>query len=412
MRTFYLKDPARPSCLFYLVACLIFSLSAWFALLQQLGRSLLVDLKELSQISNVIEMANDALSNLPCSRHSFNDMAQETLVSFDLMPLIASFQDGIHHNMLPLVRERSDTVVQIFHEWINVHGDAWLVRLRACLPRLNCVILKHAVRFGYCHRIDTFEMNEFSDNLLQEAASAGQLQVIQHLLDRKYTSGIANAMEAAASNGHLRVVEFLHRHRSDRQTTRVMNAAAAAGHLDVVRFLHFYRREGCTTAAMDNAAANGHLHVVKFLFKYRDEGYTRSAIHLAAGNGHVDVVKWFVEKRGERWTSMTINNSAASGHVAVLAYLHSRSSRMGWTKQAMDIAATNGHLNVVKFFWDNHRLGCSKQALEGARRNGHASVVAFLERHSQEMIHSLCCACGFVKPLGHACSQISSICKA
>jgi len=80
-------------------------------------------------------------------------------------------------------------------------------------------------------------------------------------------------------------------------TARTMDEAASAGNLKLVQWFHANRREGCTDNAMDWAARGNHLGVVRWLHENRREGCTAWAMDWAAARGHLDVVRWLHENR-------------------------------------------------------------------------------------------------------------------
>ncbi|ETV97226.1 hypothetical protein H310_09607 [Aphanomyces invadans] len=353
--------------------------------------------------------------------------ASSVCLSADLLPRVTAFQNGVHHDVVPLIRalhrtaadDENDALTgfrKVLGDWLKVHCADRLPDVITMVPAMLPMVTDYAATVG---DIELLEMiwnkcprsensNDEGAALVYVAALAGQVDMVAFLLSQIDATdacgrAISHAMVGAASKGHLRVVEYLHRHRHDRQTTDLMDVAASQGHLSVVEFLHLHRREGCTTAAMDRAAGNGHLDVVKFLHAHRREGCTKAAISLAAAGGHLHVVQWLCDHRKEGWHGDALTHAAAGGHVDILAFLLQKRPRAGCLVLGMDLAATNGHLDVVKFLHTHRKDGCSDKALAGALRNGHTHVVAYFLKHGDDLIHGVCCACGFNKPRRHAC---------
>ncbi|RHY97517.1 hypothetical protein DYB35_007554 [Aphanomyces astaci] len=353
--------------------------------------------------------------------------ATSVLLSTDVLLRITSFQVGVYHDMVPLLHATrkchdDDDHLPSFHvtfaKWLELHTVERVPLLLATVPLMQSLVAVFAATAGHIALLqDTMSLRSkcrshenSTSHLVNVAAQAGQVNVIAFLLSGRDDTAVSHeAMVGAATNGHLNVVQYLHQLRPrDDYTTHVLDVAASQGHLDIVTFLHHHRREGCTTAAMDGAAGNGHLSVVKFLHAHRSEGCTKSAISLAAAHGHLDVIVWLCRHRKEGWHPEALTHAAAGGHVDVLAFLLRRRPRAGCLMLGMDLAATNGHLNVVTFLHTHRKDGCTEKAVAGAVRNGHADVVAYFEQHGDDLVHGVCCACGFNKPRRHACIVKSS----
>ncbi|RLN87698.1 hypothetical protein DYB28_000661 [Aphanomyces astaci] len=348
------------------------------------------------------------------------------LLSDDLMLRISRFQQGVPQQVLPLATYHQPTssipmsevpaITSLIHQWLTLHGQRQLPKLLTWCPRVGRLLLIHAVATGQVNLLQVClsSLVESVENLMDVAAYMGQLKMAVALVP--YTlddDAIMAAMFTAVSRGHLNIVEFLHRQLPSKSPQlhmpHLMDVAASNGHLSVVRFLHFNRHEGCTTLAMDQAASRGHLDVLDFLHVHRQEGCTSAAMTLASTHGHVPVMKWLVEHRTRmawRWSD-AISSAAANGHVDVLGYIYLIKPRAGWTKQAMDIAACNGHVDVMRFLHRHRKDGCSEAAEALATANGHVEVVAYLKEHGDELVHCVCCACGFVKPRSHACAAVA-----
>lgn len=149
------------------------------------------------------------------------------------------------------------------------------------------------------------------DWAMRVAADKGDLCVMQWLdAYRPQYSISTSVMDSAAFAGNLEVIQWLHEHRSEGCTTHAMDSAAACGHLDIVKWLHYNRSEGCSTAAMDTAAAGGHLRVLQWLDANRKEGCSTVAMDFAIFNGHLHVVQYLNEHRAERCPTSARSPSA------------------------------------------------------------------------------------------------------
>ncbi|KAG9409038.1 hypothetical protein AC1031_019297 [Aphanomyces cochlioides] len=153
--------------------------------------------------------------------------------------------------------------------WINNRGFPRLIPLIRCLPRMQDVLVTHAV---WMNRIDLAEF------LHQQGFVASSSYPLYHL---------------AAYRGHAAVFEWLRSLHLDGETHLALNIAAQEGHLAMVKYLH-ERDYMCSEDAMDHAAQGGHLDVVQFLHDHRTEGCTEYAMNAAAERGHLEVVRWLM----------------------------------------------------------------------------------------------------------------------
>ncbi|KAF0718287.1 Aste57867_1784 [Aphanomyces stellatus] len=366
------------------------------------------------------------------------------LLSRDLWHYVASFQPGYLQDLVPFVHwhrlhtalaasdrlappmETLNALHRLLGPWFDTYGHARLALLYSVFPRMQALVVVHAAASG---RLDLISGDDDSDvacprRLVCVAAASGQLDVVEHFqsCDRRQPAlPPLDLLAVAAAHGQLHVVRHMHDALANRQSVQpirrltttivpssVLDDAAAGGHVDVVAFLHAHGY-GATTAAMDRAAAQGHLDMVIFLHAHRTEGCTRAAVDGAAAAGHVHVVRWLTEHRHEGWTSDALTDAAAHGHLHVLQVLVAKRPRLGCAMHAMDLAATHGHVAVVAFLHAECGEGCTEDALVGARRNGHDDVLAYLAIHGDDIIHCICCCCGFYKPRNHYCAVLERV---
>ncbi|KAF0683938.1 Aste57867_24019 [Aphanomyces stellatus] len=368
------------------------------------------------------------------------DVVVEALLTPDLLPLVAAFQDGTYedaHLFCSFTRRRalpaqldvfnSTAILHEFNHLLSLWGQAHkvdfasdsalpprLLQLCRCVPALPRYLVLHATFFGHMkilvhlHKtIGPLQGTFPHDNLLDVAAFHGQLETLVYLdslghpgcttramdvaaqanhmdivafLDTHRTEGGTEwAMNGAAYHGHLDMVEWLHTHRSEGCTSSAMDCAAQFNHLGIVKFLHSHRTEGCTTKAMDYAAANGHLKVVQFLHDHRTEGATHQAMEWAAKNNHATVVRFLHRHREEGSITVALKVAAAHGHVQVVNYLLAH-AQVACGRMHMEAAAANGHLDMVKFLLPKCKGECTTRAMDKAAANGHLEVVQFLDR--------------------------------
>ncbi|ETL81964.1 hypothetical protein L917_17810 [Phytophthora nicotianae] len=89
-------------------------------------------------------------------------------------------------------------------------------------------------------------------------------------------------MDNAASRGQLKVVQWLHANRSEGCTGVAMDGAASSGHFDVLLFLQSERSEGCTAKAFVNATTADELEILQWLFEHYREQFGHDRLQLFA----------------------------------------------------------------------------------------------------------------------------------
>ncbi len=145
----------------------------------------------------------------------------------------------------------------------------------------------------------------FSMMTMDEAATCGNLGIVQWIFENGEDINEKESVECAARHGHLEIVKFFCENGEDaREGYNIIDVAAENNHLHIVQWAYTNTNPTiCTTAAMDKAAGNGHLKVVKWLHFARSEGCTTAAMDNAYANGHFDVVVWLHTNRREGCSS-------------------------------------------------------------------------------------------------------------
>ncbi|KAE9101471.1 hypothetical protein PF010_g14432 [Phytophthora fragariae] len=140
---------------------------------------------------------------------------------------------------------------------------------------------------------------------VEEAAKAGQLHVLQWLLDKSRRRELtvfwgAKELFFAGKHGHLHVAQWLHEHTSPPPT-----------HMFFV--------------TLEEAARNGDLDMVTWLCDVRGEWSPYAAV-LAAGGGHLQVLQWLrTNLFSSSSSSISMDDAAAGGHLDVLCWLQDHS---------------------------------------------------------------------------------------
>jgi hypothetical protein len=226
-------------------------------------------------------------------------------------------------------------------------------------------VLEHAIDAGYV----------VTQKTLSSAVDAGNLSVIQHLVQHYNVHVDRVHCEAAARSGNLHVLQWLHGHVRD--MGRSFGHATDAGHL-VLQCLHAQALD--MGKCFEHAADAGHLHILQWAHEHGyalgreiSKYYAANTRIFAAAAGHGDLYlcQW-LQGVGCDWDSSTCTMAAHHGHLAVLKW--AREKGCYWNSDVCTAAAGNGHLEVLKWAIDN---GCTRHAstCETAALNGHLEVL-------------------------------------
>ncbi|KAH9104380.1 hypothetical protein LEN26_008912 [Aphanomyces euteiches] len=314
------------------------------------------------------------------------------LGSHELIAVIATFQDGVYHDMRafrPLARHVSKRKPIKILDWrlVDCHDDPPRPSLLhdndiRHLDEANKHLTPWFAAYGLSRLSRLLTCLPFMGEVVAcDAAYSGDVERL-HFLHGKYIlasfTGVP-LMDIAATFGHLEVVKFLHGqgHRGI-CTMYAMNNACGNGHLDVVKFLHAHRSEGCSSKAMDAAAAHGHLHMIQWLHANRHEGCTQWAMNLAAKGGHLNIVKFLHTHRDEGRPLEAIVYAARAGHVAIVAYLHEQLT-VEYPVGAVCGAAECRNAAVVHYFLAEGNPRIFADALQWAKDNGKTQVFYYLQ---------------------------------
>ncbi|KAE9240853.1 hypothetical protein PF002_g9563 [Phytophthora fragariae] len=187
---------------------------------------------------------------------------------------------------------------------------------------------------------------------VEEAAKAGQLHVLQWLLDKSRRRELtvfwgAKELFFAGKHGHLHVAQWLHEHTSPPPT-----------HMFFV--------------TLEEAARNGDLDMVTWLCDVRGEWSPYAAV-LAAGGGHLQVLQWLrTNLFSSSSSSISMDDAAAGGHLDVLCWLQDHSG--------------GGHFDVVFFLQCERAEGCSAKAFVNATASGELEILKWLFANHRERL--------------------------
>ncbi|KAF0724173.1 hypothetical protein Ae201684P_016399 [Aphanomyces euteiches] len=134
----------------------------------------------------------------------------------------------------------------------------------------------------------------YSSLAFEKAARLGTLDILEWIIDKKYTRNNDKAFETAAEFGQLQIVQFLQPHVKRLTLCEAYLKAATSRHRDVATYLTALATEDELVAWFERAVIQGNLPAVQFL--YRPTPQHRRAISNAARYNHLDILQWLAAK--------------------------------------------------------------------------------------------------------------------
>lgn len=219
----------------------------------------------------------------------------------------------------------------------------------------------------------TFTERGVSVQVIEEAAAAGAMDILQYFCDSESysdivaTSGVDTGLEPrniswggkdtlnAATGGHSNIVRWLYQFGTDyqRDNKGTMKAAMARGDVELVRLLHQAVR--VPLCGVELAAANGHLNMLQTLIRV---GKIPPGVMVkAAENGHLDIVRWLIELDWSNEDADSDEDTRYNDDIYHGGYTNSYyekrpppiTSTGGEATLSIHVAACNGHLGVAKY---------------------------------------------------------------
>ncbi|KAF0690044.1 Aste57867_18553 [Aphanomyces stellatus] len=343
-------------------------------------------------------------------------VGRSVLLSPDVLATIASFQDGLYHDMHPFLIDAAprtrglytpttrpdETFDRImadsFHPrmcaWLEDHGFDRLPLLFRCLPFLAHPVLDYAAWSGNIALLDWF-------------ITAVQLGI---------NSARCHSLFAiAAERNHVDVLEFLRGRgfmtcfeltKLGFHAWKTFLGAIQPGHLPTVRCLvEQFKLVATRKSQIDQllqVAIPCH-DIVQYLlgFVKLSKDQKKQALVLAAKAGQYDLALELLN-RGFDTSALSIDMAAEGGNLHLVQLLDDLGG-FHCTTWAMDLAARGGHFDVVRWLHAHRREGCTDKAFVSAVECGQVEMLQFLHVHYPGQVNraaldsAMCDAAG----LGH-----------
>ncbi|CAK4086550.1 unnamed protein product [Aphanomyces euteiches] len=339
------------------------------------------------------------------------DVAAQGLLT--LFPCIQAFQAGVHRDFIPFLVLQTPKQHNPFNNfaldhpkfeklnaaltpWLDEYGLSRLPTLFKAMSFMKQNVLLHAVYEGHLHLVEHLDdhfdlLQAFGLNLIDIAASRGNMPLVVYLHERGHPGCTKVAMGGAAQNGHLDVVKFLHSHRQEGCYRGALETATLGGHLEVVEWLCGNKIDPCTDVAAKFAVESGHLAIYEFLLDHgayepRDllDGkvfakHMSDDLTTAAHHGYIEMARYLRDVMNAQWTSQAFDDAASQGHLDLLVEMST--SDVHGSDRALEGAAGNGHVHVVEWLLER-QVGLEAQnAINRAAQNGHLDILERLFNH-------------------------------
>ncbi|KAF0713370.1 Aste57867_4379 [Aphanomyces stellatus] len=190
-------------------------------------------------------------------------MSHEVLLLPDIIHVIASFQDGLYLDMLPLAlleipmlhttrkcnadheydltpRDLADTQMERMHvplrAWLDEFGISRLPRLFESLPRLVGAVVRDAIWFNDMSLLeylqDLVDLKTLPDSLLDIAATKNHFEIVKYLNDIGHMGCTSDAVDWDCEHSNLAMLQYLEHHGRPLCTTYGLYNAFAKAHLE------------------------------------------------------------------------------------------------------------------------------------------------------------------------------------
>ncbi|KDO19836.1 hypothetical protein SPRG_14936 [Saprolegnia parasitica CBS 223.65] len=286
------------------------------------------------------------------------------LRSEDLIPLIASFSNGVTEDVRALRqacrgcsvlvgRPPYDTFDAVFKPWFARRGTSELRQLCQVhlfvyaldveeMEVLRWLAAEHTITAGQYHQgwrlvfptTSTYRCPDviapffrtgpptsyMHPHVVLEAATRNHVEILRMSLG--LNCGMRYVWKQACRHGCLNVVEFAEREKIFGWSSRYVNVAALNGHLDLIAFFHAHDYNGFNKATIQAAVQSGNLALVRFLLENRLEVTLEDAMCQAAASNQLEILRWLVTQPNAPYYMHKVLETACTNlRDDVLAYL-------------------------------------------------------------------------------------------
>jgi hypothetical protein len=271
-----------------------------------------------------------------------------------------------------------------------IHTDILCLILRRCMgqPLLRRVCRRFAAmrmldrKHRICHymcriRLPHWAMAEglpVSDAVCHWAAAAGNLAVLQHLIQCGYPWN-NTTLAAAGGYGHLHMLQWFYSEMAgtdDRWVGNSMAMAAGRGHLHILKW-GYIKDLPFRPIICEYAAITGRLDMLQWLRAHKCP-WSETTCSAAVDGGHWAVLRWARENgcpRDER----TCARAAATGRLDMLQWL--RQDDCPWDEDTCTKAVESDSMDILKWAREN---GCpwNASAYMAAIHSGNLQILRAL----------------------------------
>ncbi|KAE9352604.1 hypothetical protein PF008_g5387 [Phytophthora fragariae] len=170
----------------------------------------------------------------------------------------------------------------------------------------------------------------WQDSALSEAATSGQVAVVQYLAERCQANlNVSKALVEAASRGHVDVVQYLAERcgadvnaKDDFERTALV-WAAHRGDMRLARYLVEQCAVNVSANALIEGASSSNLNVVQYFVKQcgvdvnMEDEHGQTAVMVAITNREIDVVRYLVEECSADVNSTAVRFAANRGYIDI-----------------------------------------------------------------------------------------------
>ena len=256
--------------------------------------------------------------------------------------------------------------------------------------------LKSAVNFGDLNKVRSImdgkhtieDLDFIKGNLVNRAASNGNLNVLKYFLEEKGIKPRSNLTTASVESGQLDVMKYLlgdevvdkegnvYKLKNGMKAYQIddeaVSKAAKSNRLDLVKYL--VEKGAEIGDAVSYAAGTGNLELVEYLIE-KGAIIGDSAVYHAAESNNLDLIKYLV-KNGGKISDDAVSNAVGTGNLELVEYLVEKGAKIDG--EDVDTAASWGHLHIVKYFVEEKGARISDRTVSDAAGSNNLDLVKYL----------------------------------